>query len=808
MFTYRFVFRGRTAVNQIDRLAEIAVSGPPARTFTYRLPNGSDRPQNGQRVLVPFGSTRQVGFYLGPGTPKPGVTIKSVIRSLDGQSYFSDELLRLCLWIADYYFANPADCLTAALPGVFSSARSMRYVWRAEDDQVHHLLGRKIKPGKAVSDEVLQKIKSVKGLLRRLLEQMVIAEDWLDSPAQVRRPTGYRMTDHDAFVPFFSRRKTKPDPFDGVRTRPELRAAGWSDYIVRQALEAKLLQPVFSDESRDVLDFIKPRTDIGGISLNSEQQQVVDGISDVLSTGFSSHLLHGVTGSGKTIVYCHLCRQVIDNGSTALVLTPEIALAGSTLAYFRGFFPDQVTIVHSAMTESERLESWRGIRSGRFKVVIGPRSALFAPAVNLGIIVVDEEHDPSYKQDNPAPRFHGRDAAIMRARINNIPVLLGSASPSFESYHNAQSGRYRLLRLTKRPREAKLPTVRLVDMRTDRLKGDLGFFSLALKQQIEKRLDNDEQVILYLNRRGHSPQVKCTTCGHVPRCRQCQVNLTYHKVGRKMSCHYCGRVEATPSRCPKCHSDDLIFLGAGTQKVEESIPRLLDSAKVVRLDSDTASGRKRAYQILSDFAAKKSSLLLGTQMVTKGLDFPGVTLVGVLSADLSLDLPDFRASEKTFARLLQVSGRAGRADQPGEVLIQTFYPDSDLIDDAARQDYESFFHREIEKRRELDFPPFSRLVNFTLSGKDESKLQKAALEFRDRLLKQIKIAGLKRLTPLGPAPCPMYRLRGNFRRHLFVKTHQMVKLVKMLREWDLTEPRFKLPTSIRLTVDVDADDMM
>lgn len=795
-------------MNQTDRLAEVAVSGPLARTFTYRLPNGADLPQNGQRVLVPFGRTRQVGFYLGRGTPKPGVTIKSIIRLLDGQSYFSDELFRLCLWIADYYFANPSDCLAAALPGVFKSARSARYIWRAEDNEVNQLLGLKIKPGRNVSDEAIRKIKSVKGMLARLLAHTVIEEDWLESPAKVRRPTAYRMADNEAFVRFFSRRKTELEPFDSVRTRAELKASGWSDYLIREATKAELLLPVFGDDSGNVLDFIKPRTDIGGISLNSEQQQVVDRVSDQLNTGFSSHLLHGVTGSGKTIVYCYLCQKVIDSGSTALVLTPEIALAGSTLAYFRGFFDDQVTIVHSAMTESERLESWRGIRSGRFKVVIGPRSALFAPVVNLGLIVVDEEHDPSYKQDNPAPRFHGRDAAIMRARINDIPILLGSASPSFESYHNAQSGRFQLLRLTKRPGDAKLPTVRLVDMRTDRLRGDLGFFSFTLKQQIERRLDNSEQVILYLNRRGHSPLVKCADCGHVPRCVHCQVNMTYHKVGHKMSCHYCGRVEATPNQCPKCRGDDMMFLGAGTQKVEESIPRLLDSARVARLDSDTASGRRRAYQILSSFASKESNLLLGTQMVTKGLDFPGVTLVGVLSADLSLDLPDFRASEKTFARLLQVSGRAGRAEQPGEVLIQTFYPDSDLIDDAARQDYVSFYNREIEKRRDLDYPPFSRLVNFTLSGKDESKLQKAALEFRDRLLEHINSAALKRLTPLGPAPCPMYRLRGNFRRHLFVKTHQVVKFVKMLRDWDLSEPRFKLPSTIKLTVDIDADDMM
>ncbi len=794
-------------MSQTDRIAEIAVSGPLCRTFTYRIPIDIDSLTLGQRVLVPFGRTRQIGFYIGCGRSQPGLRLKEIIRSPDSVSYFNSELFRFCTWVADYYLANPADCLTAALPGVFKSTRSTRYRWRTNTDELSDLLGRPVKPGSLVSAEALRRIRSKKGLLGQLLEQAVIEEDFSNRLTARRRTTGYRMAENEAYEEFFRRRKTTPEPFDGIRTHSELKQANWTDYLIRQAVKTAALVPVYYDEAGLVLDFVKARTDVDGIRLNNEQDQVVARLKERLSQGFSCSLLHKVTGSGKTIVYCHLCRKVLDRGQTALVLTPEIALAGSTLSYFRGFFGDQVTVIHSAMTERERFESWRGVRSGRFKIVIGPRSALFAPVADPGLIVVDEEHDPSYKQDNPSPRFQGRDAAIMRARIGDIPIVLGTASPSFESYHNAQAGRYQLLRLTKRPRGAALPTVRLVDMRTERLKGDLPFFSFALKQQMEKRFDKDEQVILYLNRRGHSPQIKCATCGYVPRCPHCQVNMTFHKVGHKLSCHYCGHIERTPDRCPQCRSDKLLFLGAGTQKVEESIPRLLASARVARLDSDSASGRKRAYQILTDFAANKSNLLLGTQMVTKGLDFPGVTLVGVLSADLSMDLPDFRASEKTFARLLQVAGRSGRV-APGEVLIQTYYPDSELIDDAARQDYESFYKREIELRRALSYPPFSRLVNFRLSCKDETKLEKTALEFRERLLGRIQSAGLKKSVPLGPAPCPHYRLRGNYRRHLFVKTRQVIKFVRMLREWELSEPRFKLPSTIKLAVDVDPDDMM
>ena len=794
-------------MSQTDRIAEIAVAGPLCRTFTYRIPIDIDSLTLGQRVLVPFGRTRQIGFHLGSGRSQPGLRLKEIIRPLDSISYFNNELFRFCTWVADYYLANPADCLAAALPGVFKGARSARYRWRTNTDELSDLLGRPVKPGGLVSAEALRIIKGKRSLLSRLLEQAAIEEDFGHRLTERRRISGYRMADREAYQEFFRRRRITLEPFDSIRSRSELKLANWTDYLIRQAVKTATLVPVYHDEAGPVLDFVKARTDVDSIQLNDEQSQVVARLTERLSQGFSCSLLHGVTGSGKTIVYCHLCRKTLDRGQTALVLTPEIALAGSTLSYFRGFFGDLVTIIHSAMTERERLESWRGIRSGRFKIVIGPRSALFAPVADLGLIVVDEEHDPSYKQDNPSPRFQGRDAAIMRARIARIPIVLGTASPSFESYHNVQAGRYQLLHLTKRPRGATLPTVRLVDMRTERLKGDLPFFSFALKQQMEKRFDKDEQVILYLNRRGHSPQIKCAACGYVPRCPHCQVNMTFHKVGHKLSCHYCGHIEATPQRCRQCGSDKLLFLGAGTQKIEESIPRLLASARVARLDSDSASGRKRAYQILSGFASGKSNLLLGTQMVTKGLDFPGVTLVGVLSADFSMDLPDFRASEKTFARLLQVAGRSGRVT-PGEVLIQTYYPESELIDDAARQDYESFYKREIESRRALSYPPFSRLVNFRLTGKDENKLEKTALEFRERLLGRIQSAGLKQSVPLGPAPCPLYRLRGNYRRHLFVKTRQVIKFVRMLREWELSEPRFKLPSTIKLGVDVDPDDMM
>jgi primosomal protein N' (replication factor Y) (superfamily II helicase) len=489
------------------------------------------------------------------------------------------------------------------------------------------------------------------------------------------------------------------------------------------------------------------------------------------------------------------------------VLTPEIALSGATLAYFRGFFGDLVTVIHSAMTDRERLESWQGIRSGRFKIVVGPRSAIFAPLEQLGLIIVDEEHDGSYKQDEPSPRFHGRDCAIMRGKLNKIPVLLGSASPSVESYYAAKSGRYELLELLKRPGAAVLPKVRVVDMRTQGVKGHMSYVSLELKKGIEERLARKDQVILYLNRRGYAPMLRCAECGHIPVCPHCSIRMTFHKVGNRLACHYCGYVHQTYDTCEKCTGKDLQLLGTGTQKVEETLPALFPQARTVRLDSDSAAKRAGAHLILNDVAHHKYDVLLGTQMVTKGLDLPDVSLVGVLSADQGMDMPDFRSSEKSFARLLQVAGRSGRADKPGEVIVQTYAPESPVIVDAARQDFKSFYQQEIKSREAASYPPFVRLVNIVLSGQSDGEVQQEIIAFRQRLMERCSAHKIAQ-EMLGPAPCPLTMIRGQYRRHLIVKTNQMVRLVRMLAEWEAEQARLGLPAAIKLVVDIDPDDMM
>ncbi len=791
-------------------LVNIAVSGPLRRTFTYHVTDKIAQLEPGQRVLVEFGRRRTLGFYLGPASAVPNVTTKSVRRSLDMASQLPRELFDLCLWMADYYFANPADCLTCALPPVLKTQRSAILQWT---DLPTGSIDPKAEPffraGKKLSPSQIDSLRRIEStMIADLVQSGVIIEIWPESGPEARQSiSGYRADQSDLWTEFFKKRRFQPEPFDSERSKADLLASGWTDHYLKAALGAGLLKPVLAARADDILSFVRPKAGVIELEPNQDQREAIEALRPTLGAGFGVSLLHGITGSGKTLVYCHLARDVIARGESVLVLTPEIALSGATLAYFRGFFGDIVTVVHSAMTPRERNESWRGVREGKYRIVVGPRSALFAPLESMGLIIVDEEHDSSYKQVDPSPRFHGRDCAIMRGKINSVPVLLGSASPSMESYHHARSGRYQLLNLTERPAGAELPRVTVIDQRTQQLQGDTPYLSFALKHEIDLRLKADQQAILFLNRRGYSPQLKCAACGHVPTCPHCEIKLTYHKTGRRLSCHYCGHATVAYDVCEKCSSNQFHYPGTGTQKVEEHVSRLFKQGKVLRFDSDTASGRKNGHKLLHEFASRKYNLLLGTQMVTKGLDLPGVTLVGVLSADIGIDLPDLRANEKTFSRLLQVAGRSGRGQDAGDVFIQTYYPESGVIADAARQDYVGFFEREIESRRDLGYPPFSRLIRLVFSAVDKQQLEDAVTRF-DAELRQRGAQARLDIQILGPTACPISLLRGRARRHLIVKTNQTVALTRMLTEWESEQVRFGLPAKLRVSVDVDPDDMM
>ncbi|MEE8576017.1 MAG: primosomal protein N' [candidate division Zixibacteria bacterium] len=795
-----------------QKSAQVAVSGPLRRSYSYLIPRDWPELAIGQRLLIPFGGKNRVGFFLGEASPDSGIELKPAGKIIDKSPLIDEELARFCIWMADYYFANPADCLTVALPTQLKKNRSVRFSWTGKTvPMMPDAVTRLARPGRALSRLAFERINRVGSeYLKRLLADGVVVETVDDGSDKSRQNLkGYHVVDQDKWEELFGYAKEKLSPFIGIRSSSEMREYGVTDHYRRKAISQKIIEPVYESGEREILEFVQPKTGLEELKLTVQQQAVTDEIKSKFGSGFAPFLLHGITGSGKTLVYCHLAQEIIDSGRTVLVLTPEIALSSNTLAYFRGIFGQKATVMHSAMSPAERLASWQGIREGRFQIVVGPRSALFAPLGDLGLIIVDEEHDPSYKQNEPAPRFHGRDAAVMRASMMNIPIVLGSASPSVESFYNAKTGRYKLLRLTKRPANAKLPTVSVIDMRKQKLSGDAYSISFPLKKEVDANLSDGRQVILYLNRRGYAPSIQCSECGAVPECTDCKVRLTYHKNGNRLACHYCGKIESYAGNCAKCGGDRLLHKGTGTQRVEEFVGTLFSTARPVRMDSDSASGRLKAYRILSEFAQEKYNLLLGTQMVTKGLDLPKVSLVGVLSADMGLDMPDFRASEKTFARLLQVSGRSGRSTHPGKVLIQTYDPERPLIAEASRQDYDAFYDRTIIQRKELDYPPFTRLVRIVFSSETEDQLPLAANQFRDQLLEQIESTKLQAKL-MGPAPCAFTRLRGRYRRHLIVKVKPAeAKLFsRLLTAWEERATSFGLPKDIRVAVDVDPVDMM
>lgn len=739
-----------------DKLVHIAVPGGPRRFFTYRIsPDKLTRLRTGMRVKVPFGRRSRVGYFIAATDLKPDVPLKAVQSIIDRRPLFSDNLLRFLKWLSEYYFAGVADTFNMALPPELRKGNPSHYSLTEIPEKISFF--------NDLSQYTRSKLESTGFLIPREINHIC---------------------------------KTYPEDYERL-TAENLLVEQWTD-------PGKT--PDAGTEIDNLFAYIKPRPEVQNLLANEEQRHVIDTVL-AGDKSFRPYLLFGITGSGKTLVYCHIVREILNRGESVLVLVPEIALAGTILGYFRAFFGDQAVLMHSALRPKERLAIWQTIRSGRAKIVIGARTAIFSPMVNPGLIIVDEEHDESYKQDDPAPRFQARDAAVMRASIEKIPILLGSATPSLESFNNALEGRYQMLKLTARPEQAERPLIRMIDLREEPISHSSLFFTPILKSKIRETLARGNQAIVYYNRRGFSPRIKCPECGHTPECPHCGISFTYHKVGEKLMCHFCGHTETGYNECRNCGGKELLYIGAGTQKIEDKAGELFENAAIARFDSDNASGRDKAHRILADFADLKYNLMIGTQMVTKGIDFPKVSLVGVLMADQGLDVPDFRASEKLFAKLIQVSGRSGRGIIPGEVLIQTFRPNLDLLDDAARQDYETFFDREIKLRKELKYPPYSHLINIRFSGRKEIDLQEQAMNFRESLFRRLDKKSIA-VNLLGPAPCPIYRLRGSYRRQLLVKTGQIKSLIKELSAWESAESNFSLPSRINIVVDIDPYDMM
>ena len=740
-------------------LVDVALPVPLARSFTYELPARlAPRAVAGARVVCPFGSRRMLGVVLAQREGEPPDRVRAIAEVADeGEPAITPELLELMKSLASYYFAPIGEVMRLALPPVEkATSRELAEPSLFEGD-AKGVGVRRVKwvrpTDTAAPDGGLRgQAAAILAHVRAVGEAPItkLERQWGNARAVIKRLTDLGLVTIDA-------REAPDDPFfaePAPREPPPTLTAAQTDAIV--AIDAAL-------GAREGKTF----------------------------------LLHGVTGSGKTEVYLRAIASARALGRGAIVLVPEIALTPQLVARFRGRFGDDVAVIHSALTPKERLTMWRRLRRGELDVVIGARSAIFAPVSNVGLIVVDEEHDPSFKQEEGV-RYHARDMAILRASRAGGVCVLGSATPSLESEHLTRVGKATKLRLRDRPRERPLPKVELVDLRRigPGPTGDKRM-SITLYRALEKTLAAKEQAILFLNRRGFAPSVRCEACGVAAACPRCTVALTFHKrAGALVRCHYCDYERPMPAACEACGAPALVLEGLGTEKLEESLSTAFPTARVARLDRDVASGHA-IEKILARVRAREVDILVGTQMVTKGHDLPNVTLVGVINADAALSIPDFRAAERAFQLIVQVAGRAGRGDVPGSVLVQTCTPDHAALSFAARHDVDGFLEREIADRRELGYPPFSRIALVRVDAVDEDVARAACGELARVALGAAKSS----VDVLGPAAAPLARLRNRFRFRIMIRSRERGDLRAVLGAVD--RARAMLPHAVRSSIDVD-----
>jgi primosomal protein N' (replication factor Y) len=826
---------------QSPRYAEVAVQLPVHGTFCYQVPPRlADRDLRGARVLVPFGNRGVAGVVVAVSDhPPPGVDkVRPIDALLADEAPVPAELLELCLWVASYYEAPPGEVLRAALPvGTQTSAqqiveltdagRAALEAGGALSPRLRDILGLLVQAGGALPQRALLAGAARQGTTParpkvKPRDLAVLVEAGLAGYRRVMDRA--RVQARTERVAVLARPVTDDDRARLARAPRQLAALTALEHAGGTAAVSALRQDqpniathlralaeagLVRFEQRALAPEVALTAPPGMIAaatppeLTAGQRAALDAIRAGLArSDFTAYLLHGITGSGKTEVYLHAIADVLASGRTAVVLVPEISLTPQLAARFRARFGDEVAVLHSGLTDRERFDEWQRLKSGGARIALGARSAVFAPVARPGIIVVDEEHDTSFKQDEGV-RYSARDVALVRAQRAGGVCVLGSATPSLESFHAAESGRYTLLSLPERPTPRPLPEVELIDLRTYRAETE-AMLTAPLSQAIGDTLARGEQVILFLNRRGFDTFVLCRACGEAFRCEQCSVSLTYHRARDFLLCHYCGFHRRVPEACPVCSATGTIMRkGLGTEKVAAAVAERFAGARVGRLDRDVATGARIA-EILGRMARREIDILVGTQMVTKGHDFPGVTLVGVLCADTGLSLPDFRASERTFQLLTQVAGRAGRGEQPGRVLIQSFRTDAVAVSAAAQHDYLGFYQAERTSRQELGYPPFGHLVALRIDGPDERAVQRAAHELADRA------AGLSvrlDVTVLGPAEAPLARLKGRTRWHLWLRAASRKPLRSLVRAIVWGEPDAgsapAFASDVRITVDVD-----
>ncbi|HUU44248.1 MAG TPA: primosomal protein N' [Acidobacteriota bacterium] len=814
------------------RTADVAFALPLRREFTYLVPDDwPGRLSPGLRVQAPLGRKNSIGVVVACATvAAPVRDLKSLIRPVDADRRAPADVLKLARWVADYYHCAQGEVLAAAMGPVVAEAEEYVRLCRPDWDTgrpggrrptaAESAVLRALRTTRPTAMGRLRKVIGAKAriepVVRELVRRGLVASEWRSDPPPIpRRAVVYGLAAAtDGPVPDQLRARLSstaigtqaPTLLDLAETTP-----GGMPALRGLLLSGALHWDPAGQPGPDVLiDGVRPEP--AENDLDPEQKTAAATIGEWLAAPeFTTALLWGPTGSGKTAVYCAAIRRAWALGRRALYLVPEIGLATQLIHRLRLTLGEPIAVWHSGLSALERYWMARLIAAGRYRLVVGARSAVFAPMPDLGLIIVDEEHAETYKQSQPAPRYNARDVAVVRARLNRAVCVLGSATPSTESYHNAASGKYHLLRLSARIGGRPLPTVRLVDLRERADSPDERWLTKELRTALTETLSAGRKAIVFLNRRGHSTLVACRHCGYTERCPACGLTLTYHARDRRFRCHLCTHVQPARSICPSCGGSDFVFRGVGTQKIEDLLAALPAPVRLARLDADVAARRGAAESILAGFAGREYNLLVGTQMVTKGLDVADVGLVGVIWADQQMAFPDFRAEEKTFQLLTQVAGRAGRggdASATSRVLVQTFHPDHELIGLAAAQDAEQFFTRELPRRRELHYPPFTRLILLRFAAPTSEEAAATASRFAEFWQRATADHPLPATRLLGPAPAAVPRRAATHLYHVLIKTTHVARVSAVIAGFEDEEATFLRRHHADLTVDVDPTDFM
>lgn len=800
------------------QIANIIVDVPTMQTnapYSYLIPTElEDSLKVGMRVIVPFGNgNRKIeGFVIGiePVTDQDPTKLKTISSIMDFEPVLNQELIALSKWLAERTYAFRISCLLTMLPNVMKAkyAKVVKKKQQLSDSVLNqkisdHLmtplddkhftekeLNQLILMQRAGEVEIEYVVKNeAKAKLELAIQNEIKNFNHIRNELNPNAKAQQRLLDFLEQHPNEKLVQRKITKNDGI-SPAAIKAFADKGWIKKVQVE-KYRNPYKHEITRD-----RPK------QLTTEQEQAVLEIDQAIKKQTpETFLIEGVTGSGKTEVYLQNIQTALNDGRQALMLVPEIALTPQMVNRVKNRFGNQVAIIHSGLSNGERYDEWRRIREGKAQVVVGARSAVFAPLANIGLIILDEEHDASYKQDEN-PRYHTRDVAIWRAHYHNCPVVLGSATPSLESRARAGKGVYHLLRLTKRVNQQQLPEVEIVDMTKEVSKnGDI--FSETLLKNINEKLAKHEQIVLMLNRRGFSSFMMCRDCGYVLMCPNCDISLTMHLDSHTMKCHYCGFESPIPKTCQKCHSRNIRYFGTGTEKVEKELATRLPNARILRMDVDTTRRKGAHERILHEFGQQQADILLGTQMIAKGLDFPNVTLVGVLNADTGLDLPDFRASERTFDLLTQVAGRAGRANKIGKVIIQTFNPQHYAIQLVKQQDYEAFYQKEMQLRHLAGYAPYFFTVKLTISSLDEQQAASKSYEILNYLKTQLK----PQTTILGPTPRPIARIKNRYYYQIIIKykvDQNLDEALKHILQQSQTETR----KGLRIAIDSEPVNFM